>query len=121
LKLWIRRKRGNRKIECSVCGRKFRDIYDTSEQDLPRSALTATVMVEVHRVNCPECGVKREKAPLLPSKAPFSQRFEEAPCVFAMPLTVPPPKRLLYTTDVYNLYTTDVCGLRHLTERKNRW
>ena len=39
---------------------------------------TATVMVEVYRVNCPDCGVKREKVPLLPSKAPFSQRFEEA-------------------------------------------
>jgi transposase len=81
LKLWIRRKRGNRKIECSGCGRKFRDIYDTSERavrDLPWSAYTATVMVEVYRVNCPDCGVKREKVPLLPSKAPFSQRFEEA-------------------------------------------
>ena len=81
LKLWIRRKRGNRKIECSGCGRKFRDMYDTSERavrDLPWSAFTATVMVEVYRVNCPDCGVKREKVPLLPSKAPFSQRFEEA-------------------------------------------
>ena len=29
-------------------------------------------------MNCPDCGVKREKVPLLPSKAPFSQRFEEA-------------------------------------------
>ena len=81
LKLWIRRKGGNRKIECSGCGRKFSDIYDTSERavrDLPWSAFTATVMVEVYRVNCPDCGVKREKLPLLPSKAPFSQRFEEA-------------------------------------------
>jgi len=81
LKLWIRRKRGNRKMECSGCGRKFSDIYDTSERavrDLPWSAFTATVMVEVYRVNCPDCGVKREKVPLLPSKAPFSQRFEEA-------------------------------------------
>ena len=81
LKLWIRRKGGNRKIECSGCGRKFSDIYDTSERavrDLPWSAFTATVMVEVYRVNCPDCGVKREKVPLLPSKAPFSRRFEEA-------------------------------------------
>ena len=81
LQLWIRRKRGNRKMECSGCGRKFSDIYDTSERavrDLPWSAFTATVMVEVYRVNCPDCGVKREKVPLLPSKAPFSQRFEEA-------------------------------------------
>jgi transposase len=81
LKLWIRRKRGNRKIECSGCGRKFTDIYDTSERevrDLPWSAFTATVLVEVYRVKCPDCGVKREKVPLLPSKAPFSKRFEDA-------------------------------------------
>jgi transposase len=81
LKLWIRRRRGNRKIQCSGCGRKFTEIYDTSERpvrDLPWSAFSATVFVEVYRVKCPDCGVKREKVPLLPSKAPFSQRFEDA-------------------------------------------
>jgi len=81
LKLWIRRKRGNRKIECSGCGRKFGELYDTNERavrDLPWSAFTATVFIEIYRVNCPDCGVKREKVPLLPSKAPFSKRFEDA-------------------------------------------
>ena len=81
LKLWIRRKRGNRKIECSGCGRKFSELYDTSERavrDLPWSAFMATVFIEIYRVNCPDCGVKREKVPLLPSKAPFSKRFEDA-------------------------------------------
>jgi transposase len=29
-------------------------------------------------VKCPDCGVKVEKVPLLPGKAPFSKRFEEA-------------------------------------------
>jgi transposase len=37
-----------------------------------------TVVVEVYRVCCPDCGVKVEKAPQLPSKAPFSKRFEDA-------------------------------------------
>jgi transposase len=81
LKLWIRRKRGNRKIECSGCGRKFSELYDSSERavrDLPWSAFTATVFIEIYRVKCPDCGVKREKVPLLPSKAPFSKRFEDA-------------------------------------------
>jgi transposase len=81
LKLWIRRKRGKRKIECSGCERKFTEIYDVNERpvrDLPWSGFTATVFVEVYRVKCPECGVKREKVPLLPSKAPFSKRFEDA-------------------------------------------
>jgi transposase len=31
-----------------------------------------------HRVRCPDCGIKAEKVPQLPSKAPFSKRFEEA-------------------------------------------
>jgi hypothetical protein len=44
-------------------------------RDFPWSAFTATVMVEVY---CPDYGVKREKVLLLPTKAPFSQRFEEA-------------------------------------------
>jgi transposase len=81
LNLWIRRKRGNRKIECSGCGRKFTAAYDVSERavrDLPWSAFTATVFVEIYRVNCPDCGVKRETVLLLPSKAPFSKRFEDA-------------------------------------------
>jgi transposase len=81
LKLWIRRKRGNRKVECSGCGRKFTGAYDISERavrDLPWSAFTATVFIEIYRVNCPDCGVKREKVLLLPGKAPFSKRFEDA-------------------------------------------
>lgn len=81
LQLWVRRKRGNRAIECSGCGRKLREIYDASERavrDLPWGEFQTTVWVEVYRVKCPDCGVKREKAPQLPSKAPFSKRFEEA-------------------------------------------
>jgi transposase len=81
LELWVRRKRGNQKIECSGCGRKFREFYDLSERavrDLPWSSFQTTVYVEIYRVKCPECGVKREKVLQLPSKAPFSKRFEEA-------------------------------------------
>ena len=81
LELWVRRKRGNRKLECSGCGRKFTDVYDWRERavrDLPWSEFKTTVYVEVYRVQCPDCGVKVEKVPPLPSKAPFSKRFEDA-------------------------------------------
>jgi transposase len=81
LTLWVRRKRGNRKIECSGCGRKFTEPYDIGERpvrDLPWSEYQTTVWVEVFRVKCPDCGVKREKILLLPSKAPYSKRFEDA-------------------------------------------
>jgi transposase len=33
---------------------------------------------KVYRVCCPECGVRVEKVPQLPSKAPFSKDFEDA-------------------------------------------
>ena len=81
LKLWVRRKRGNRKLVCSGCGRKFReayDIYQREVRDLPWSEFRATVVVELYRLRCPDCGLKTEKVPQLPSKAPFSKRFEEA-------------------------------------------
>jgi len=81
LDLWVRRKRGNRKLECSVCGRKFSDAYDYRERavrDLPWSEFKTAVHIEVYRVKCPDCGVRVEKVPLLPSKAPFSKRFEDA-------------------------------------------
>ena len=81
LDLWVRRKRGNRKLECSVCGRKFSEVYDCSERavrDLPWSEFRTTVHIEIYRVKCPDCGVKVERVPLLPGKAPFSKRFEDA-------------------------------------------
>ena len=81
LKLWVRRKRGNRKLVCSGCGRKFTDAYDSYERevrDLPCFEYRTTVVVELYRVRCPDCGIKAEKVPQLPSKAPFSKRFEEA-------------------------------------------
>lgn len=81
LKLWVRRKRGNRKLVCSGCGRKLSEVYDTDERevrDLPCFEFRTTVVIELYRVRCPDCGVKTEKVPQLPSQAPFSKRFEEA-------------------------------------------
>ena len=81
LRLWVRRKRGNRKLECSGCGRKIQEIaevYEREVRDLPWSEYRTTVVIELYRVRCPDCGIKTEKVPLLPSKAPYSQRFEDA-------------------------------------------
>jgi transposase len=80
LKLWVRRKPVHRGFECSGCGRRLHKVHDLREReirDLPWSVFSATVVVEVHRVRCPECGVRVEKIEHLPSKAPFSKRFEE--------------------------------------------
>lgn len=81
LKLWIRRKRGNRKLICSGCGRKLENAHDVSERevrDLPCMEFRTRVVIEVYRVCCPDCGIKTEKVLQLPSQAPFSKRFEEA-------------------------------------------
>jgi transposase len=81
LRLWIRRKRGNKKLVCSGCGRKLEVAHEVSERevrDLPCMEFQTTVVIEVYRVCCPACGVKMEKVPQLPSKAPFSKRFEDA-------------------------------------------
>ena len=81
LRLWVRRKRGNRKLVCSGCGRRIDEIaevYEWEVWDLPWSEYRTTVVTELYRVRCSGCGIKAEKVPLLPSKAPFSKRFEEA-------------------------------------------
>ena len=73
LKLWVRRKRGNRKMVCSGCDRRvseLHDIYERKVRDLPCFDYRTTVAVELHQVHCPDCGIKREKVEQLPSKAP---------------------------------------------------
>ncbi len=79
LKLWVRRKAG--KLVCSGCGRgvsAIAEVYEREVRDLPCFEYRTTVTVELYRVRCPDCGVKAEKVALLPSKAPFSKRFEDA-------------------------------------------
>lgn len=79
LKLWVRRKRG--KFVCSGCGRavsEIAEVYEREVRDLPCFEYRTTVAVELYRLRCPDCGVKAEKVPQLPSKAPFSKRFEDA-------------------------------------------
>jgi transposase len=46
-------------------------------RDLPCFEYRTTVVIELFRVRCPDWGVKTEKVEQLPSKAPFSKRFEE--------------------------------------------
>ncbi len=81
LKLWVRRKSGNRKLVCGGCGRRtdeIHEVYEREVRDLPCFEFQTTVVIELYRLRCPDCGVKAEKAPQLPSKAPFSKRFEDA-------------------------------------------
>ena len=81
LKLWVRRKRGNKRAICSGCGRHVDGIHEICERevrDLPVFQFRTTVVIELYRVRCPNCGPKIEKVEQLPGKAPFSKRFEDA-------------------------------------------
>ena len=81
LKLRVRRRRANKLLVCSGCGKPRGEIvasYEREVRDLPCFEYLTTVVVELYRVRCPDCGVTAEKVPLLPSKAPFSKRFEDA-------------------------------------------
>jgi transposase len=81
LKLWVRRKRGNKVLICSGCGgrcSKIEEIRQREVRDLPWRKYQTIVVVEFYRVRCPKCGLKVERVPQLPSKAPFSKDFEDA-------------------------------------------
>ncbi len=72
---------GNRKLICSGCGTKFSDAHDYYQRevrDLPWRKYRTRVIIELHRVCCPACGVRVEKVPQLPSKALFSKDFKDA-------------------------------------------
>ena len=51
---------------------KVQEIMETHKRevrDLPWSEYRATVVIELYRVCCPDCGIRVEKVALLPSKA----------------------------------------------------
>jgi transposase len=81
LTLRVRRKRGNRKLTCAQCGRRVHDIravYERQVRDLPCFEFQTAVVLELYRIRCPDCGVKAERSEQVPSKAPYSKRFEDA-------------------------------------------
>lgn len=83
LKLWVRRKKTGLKLICSGCrehvpANAIHEVSEREVRDLPCFEYTTTVVVETYRLKCPRCGIRAEKVTQLPSKAPFSKRFEEA-------------------------------------------
>src|SRR5271156_3127421 len=83
LKLWVRRKKAGIKLICSGGGQhvpasRIQEISEREVGDLPCFEDSTTVVVETYRMKCPRCGFRAEKVAQLPSKAPFSKRFEEA-------------------------------------------
>lgn len=80
LKLWVRRKRGNNVISCSVCGgrcAKIEEVREREVRDLPWRKYQTIVVVEYFRVRCSKCGLRTESVDQLPGKAPYSKDFED--------------------------------------------
>ena len=83
LTLWIRPKKTGLKLICSGCLHHvpvsaIHQVRERKVRDLPCFEYTTVVMVETYRVKCPACGIRVEQVAQVPSKAPFSKRFEEA-------------------------------------------
>jgi transposase len=83
LTLRVRRKKSGLKRICSRCGqhvsaRAIHEVCEREVRDLPCFEYMTTVVVETYRVKCPRCGIRAERVAQLPSKAPYSKRFEEA-------------------------------------------
>jgi Helix-turn-helix domain of transposase family ISL3 len=83
LKRWVRRKKAGRKLICSGCGQhlpasRIQETCEREVRNLPCFEYSTTIVVETYRVQCPRYGFRAEKVAQLPSKAPFSKRFEEA-------------------------------------------
>ena len=71
LTLWVRQP-GDPAYLCGGCGQAGRDVHSWTERrvrDLPWGAWTVWLVVEVHRLRCPRCGVRTEHIPWLAGKA----------------------------------------------------
>lgn len=66
---------------CGGCGIGVRDIHDVRERpvrDLPWGEWRVWLIVEMHRVQCPRCGVKTERLDFVEGKRPYTKRFAAA-------------------------------------------
>ena len=80
LRLWVRQT-GEPAYLCGGCGRAEREVHSWTERrvrDLPWGTWTVWLVVEVHRLRCPRCGVRTERIPWLAGKARYTARLEAA-------------------------------------------
>ena len=81
LTLWVRQPGGAPAYLCGGCGGTRRDVHSWRERrvrDLPWGTWQVWLVIEVHRVRCPRCGVRTERLPFVTGKAPYTTRLEAA-------------------------------------------
>jgi transposase len=81
LTLWVRQEAEEPYYACGGCGISIRDVHSWAERrvrDLPWGTWQVWLVLEVHRVRCPRCGVRTERFPFITGKAPYTTRLEAA-------------------------------------------
>src|SRR2546426_693452 len=81
LRLWIRPTTPEPAYVCGGCGQGGRDVHSWSERqvrDLPWGTWTVWLVLEVHRLRCPRCGVRTERLPFLAGQARYTARLGAA-------------------------------------------
>ncbi len=81
LTLWVRQTVRDPYYVCGGCGVSVRDVHSWTERrlrDLPWGTWQVWLVVEVHRVRCPRCGVRTERLPFVTGKAHYTTRLEAA-------------------------------------------
>ena len=81
LTLWVRQATDEPYYVCGGCGISVRDVHSWTERrvrDLPWGTWPVWLVLEVHRVRCPRCGVRTERLPFVTGKASYTTRVEAA-------------------------------------------
>lgn len=81
LTLWVRQAAPEPYYACGGCGISIRDVHSWTERrvrDLPWGIWQVWLVLDVHRVRCPRCGVRTERLPFIAGKAPYTTRLEAA-------------------------------------------
>lgn len=81
LTLWIRQTAPEPVYVCGGCGVASPEVHSWTERrlrDLPWGLWQVWLVIEVHRVRCPRCGVRTEDVPFVASKAHYTTRLETA-------------------------------------------
>lgn len=81
LMMWVRQNAKDPYHTYGACGIGVREIHSWRERpvrDLPWGEWKVWLVVEVHRVVCPRCGVKTEHIDFLEGKHPYTKRFTAA-------------------------------------------
>ena len=80
LKLWVRRKRGNRVRRCPSCGRRVEDIHEVYQRevrDLPCFEFQTTVIIELSN-SLPGLRSEGRESRATAEQGTYSKRFEDA-------------------------------------------